>query len=233
MSNPTRSPSGISTAGITSLLANFPMPAPFNSGSLPTVGVVTYASDFLSLPTGEYTRTTVGTGTLALGSVAGGAVVLTTTAGIADSETDVKVGKAFSFVAGQRAWFHTRFQMDNATLPLVQIGLQDAAVAADGLYFTKAAGSTSINLVKVISSTATTLVTGVATAVANTWFDLGYYYDGVALNVFVNDVQIARVDSSVALTTALLTPVLTLTNSTAVARTLTVDFVLAANEVLR
>jgi hypothetical protein len=117
------------------------------------------------------------------------------------------------------------------------VGMQKGSAVTDGLWFAKAAASTSINLVSTVNSTATTLVTGVATAVAATWVELGLYYDGTDLIVYANSVSVARVSAptvgstGTTLTNALIAPVFQITPTAT--DTLTTDFVLAAQEVSR
>ena len=99
------------------------------------------------------------------------------------------------------------------------------------------ASSTSIDLVSTVNSTATTLVTGVATAAAATWVDLGLYFNGTDLLVYANSQIVARVSAptigstGTTLTNALLGPVFQITP--VATDTLSADFVLAAQEVLR
>ena len=105
------------------------------------------------------------------------------------------------------------------------------------MWFAKAASSTSVNLVSTVSSTATTLVTGVATAVADTWLDLSLYYNGTDLLVYSNGDLVARVESptvgssGTTLTNALLAPVFQITPTAT--DTLTIDYVLTAQELTR
>jgi len=120
--------------------------------------------------------------------------------------------------------------------------LRNGSGTTDGLWFAKAAASTSINLVSTVNSTATTLVSNVATAVANTFVEVGFYYDGTDLICFSGtsttdmgpDARITSVtigSSGTNLTNALLSPVFQITP--VATDTLTTDFVLAAQEVLR
>ena len=132
MSSPTRFTSGVATVAAAKPLGQYPFPDPFHSGG-GVLGNVTYSNDFQTLPTSDFVRTTVGTGTFALGNEAGGIVVLTTTAGASDSETVLKTGSAFAFVAGQKAWFLTRFKLSDATTCLVRMGLANAATPTEGV----------------------------------------------------------------------------------------------------
>jgi hypothetical protein len=120
--------------------------------------------------------------------------------------------------------------------------MQKGSAVTDGIWFAKAAASTSINLVSTVNSTATTLVTGVATAVAATWVELGFYYDGTDIIVYSGSSTvamgpIARIaaptigSTGTNLTNALIAPVFQITPTAT--DTLTADFVLAAQEVLR
>jgi len=115
--------------------------------------------------------------------------------------------------------------------------LQAGSATTDGLWFAKAASSTSINLVSTVNSTATTLVTGVATAAAATWVELGLYFDGTDLLVYSGNTMVARVtaptigSTGTTLTNALVTPVLQITPTAT--DTLTVDFLGTAQEVSR
>lgn len=233
MGAPTRLTSGLSTEPLGKPLGSYPLPDPFHTSGNALLGTVTYANDFHTLPGTDFALTTVGvTPTLAIGTGIGGVAVLTTTAGAADSIIATKTGNAFGFVAGQKAWFLARYQLSDSLTCLSQVGLQTGAVPTDGLYFTKASGSTTISLVRMTASVATTLVANVATAVNATYLDLAWYYDGTDLSVFVNDATVARV-IGVVLPTAVLTPTITLTNGSAVIRTKQVDYIFAANELAR
>ena len=80
-------------------------------------------------------------------------------------------------------------------------------------------------------------VTGVATAAAATWVELGFYFDGTDLLVYSNNAMIARITAptigttGTTLTNALITPVLQITPTAT--DTLTVDFLGTAQEVTR
>ena len=103
--------------------------------------------------------------------------------------------------------------------------------------FAKAAASTSLNLVSTVGSTATTLVTGVATMADDTFVDVGFYYNGTDLLVYYADALVARVSaptigsSGTTLTNALLAPVFQITPTAT--DTLTIDYVMSAQETTR
>jgi hypothetical protein len=162
----------------------------------------------------------------------GGATTVTTVAG---------THNGFQFIAGNAFWYVCRIQPAAVSgTKSFLFGLQTgtSATSTDGIWFTKPASSTSLNLVSTVGSTATTLVTGVATASAAGWLDVGFYYNGTDLLVYASDNLVARVSaptigsSGTTLTSALLTPVFQST-PTATTDTLTIDYVLAAQEMTR
>jgi len=236
MSNPTRYPSGLATSFASEPLGNYPLPDPFHTASQPIYGVSTFQSDFQTWPSGDYTITGTSSA-VAAANVVGGAITITP-GGTTTATAVYKIGNTAQFIAGQRLWYTTRLQA-SAVAGNVSFyaGLRAGSSANDGIWFAKAAASTSVNLVSVVNGTSTTLLTGVATAAAATNLDLGLYFDGTDLLVYAGGVLVGRVaaptigSSGTTLTNALLTPVWQITPTAT--DTLTVDFVLSAQEVLR
>jgi len=236
MSNPTRFYSGVSTALPNETLYSFPFPDPFHTGSNAGLGSSTYTNDFNTLIGTDFTVTGASS-TFALANGLGGTAVLTP-GGTTTASAAYKPATFMQFVAGNRMWYTTRIQA-SAVAGNVSLyaGLRAGSAVTDGLWFAKAAASTSINLVSTVNSTATTLVTGVAPAAAATWVQLGWYYDGTDVLVFANNTPVARVSAptigstGTTLTNALLSPVFQITP--VATETLTSDFVLAAQEVTR
>ena len=237
MGNPTRFTSGVGTAYQGEVLANYPFPDPFHTGSTQVLGSSVYQNDFNTLIGTDYT-VTGSSSTFALSNtVVGGAGVLTP--GAATTATAAyKNGSFLQFQAGNQFWYETRFQASAVAGSVAfYVGLRNGSSATDGLWFAKAASSTSVNLVSTVGSTATTLVTGVAIAAAATWLNLGIYYDGTDLLVYSNNALVARVSaptigtSGTTLSSVIMTPVFQITPTAT--DTLTVDFVLAAQELVR
>ena len=241
MSNPTRLYSGLSTAYPNEPLYSFPFLDPFHTGSTQALGSSTYTNDFNTLIGTDYTVTGTSS-TFALTPGIGGQALLTP-GGTTTATSAYKNGTFYQFVAGNRSWFTTRFQVSAVAGNVsFYVGLQKGSAVTDGLWFAKAAASTSINLVSTVNSTATTLATGVATAAATTWIEVGFYYDGTDIIVYsgsstVTMGPVARISaatigaSGTTLTNAVLSPVFQITPTAT--DTLTTDFVLAAQEVLR
>jgi hypothetical protein len=235
MSNPTRFSNGVSTNDAQYLFGNYPFPSPFTTSGSINTGVAEYANDFVST-VAEYTITG-SSSTFALTAGNGGLAVLTP-GGTTTATAAYKTASNVAFVAGNQLWFNARFKASAVSgTKAFYVGLRAGSSANDGLWFSKAASSTSVNLVSTVGSTTTTLVTGVATAAADTYLNLGLYYNGTDLLVFSDDVMVARVSaptigsSGTTLTNANLGPVMQITPTAT--DTLTVDYIAASTEVTR
>lgn len=235
MSNPSRFTSGVSTIDAGQLLGNYPVPAPFHSSGSITTGVAQYANDFVA-SVADYTVTGVSS-TFAIAAGLGGVGVLTP-GGTTTASSAYKTATFLQFQAGNSFWYNVRFKASAVSgTKSFYVGLQAGSSANDGIWFSKAASSTSINLVSTVGSAATTLVTGVATAAADTYIELGFYFNGVDLLVYSGDTVVGRVtaptigSSGTTLTSAALGPVFQITPTAT--DTLTVDFVLASQEITR
>jgi hypothetical protein len=236
MGNPTRLQSGLSTAYSNEVFYSYPFPDPFHTASTSALGSASYMNDFNTLIGTDYTVTGTSS-TFALANGVGGIAVLTPGAATTASAA-YKNGQAFQFIAGNRFWFTTRFKVSAiAGNVAYYVGLRNGSATTDGLWFAKAAASTSINLVSTVNSTATTLVTGVATAAADTYVELGLYYDGTDLLVYSGNTLIARVtaptigSTGTTLTNSVTGPVFQLTPVSS--ETMTADFIGVAQELTR
>jgi hypothetical protein len=241
MSNPTRLYAGLSTAYSNEPLYSFPFPDPFHTGSTQNIGSSTYTNDFNTLIGTDYTVTGTSS-TFALASGVGGLATLTP-GGTTTASAAYKNGQFYQFIAGNRAWFVCRFKTSAVAGNIsYYVGLRNGSSATDGIWFSKAAASTAINLVSTVNSTSTTLVSNVITAVADTFMELGFYYDGTDLICYSGysstdmgpDARVSAVtigSTGTNLTNALLAPVFQITP--VATDTLTADFVLACQEVTR
>ena len=241
MSNPTRFYSGVSTAYPNEPLYSFPFPDPFHTGSAQNIGSSTYTNDFNTLVGTDYTVTGTSS-TFALASGVGGLATLTP-GGTTTASAAYKNGQFYQFVAGNRSWFTCRFKTSAVAGNVsFYVGMRNGASATDGIWFSKAAASTAVNLVSTVNSTSTTLVSNIITAVADTFMELGFYYDGTDLICYSGysssdmgpDARVSNVtigSSGTNLTNALIAPVFQITPTAT--DTLTADFVLACQEVTR
>lgn len=222
----TRSPNGFTTVAQTDTLGQFILPAPTTAH--------TYFNDFDTYLAGEWVVTETGVATQALTNVDGGRLLITNAAADDDASFSQKVGEGFLFETGKKLWFESLFQVSDATQSDFVMGLQitdtTPIAVSDGVFFRKDDGDANIDFIVVKGSTATTTL-AVTTAVDATDIKLGFYFDGVdKISIFVNGVVVG---SSV--TTNLpddeeLTVSYGIQNGVAVAKTMTLDYILASKE---
>ena len=230
------------TSGVTNVTANgsggklkLPDPIKFHLQTL----------DFDKYTAGDWviTTTEAGTGsaTEALTSADGGVLLLTNAAGDDDFDSlqwaggSGSVYESYLFDASKDFFFKCRIKTSDATQTDVIVGLHitdttPVAAITDGIYFLKSDGSTTVSLVVNKDSSATT--TSAGTMADDTWTTLGYYYsskdrkfyiykDNVLVGTSVN--TNAPDDEEIALS-------FTIQNGEAVAKTMSVDYLVAGKE---
>lgn len=205
-------------------------------------------NDFGNYVTTDFATTVVGSGTVASTDFEGGAILLTTTAGIADAVYMQRRNAFFKLVLGKDTFFKFSGQLSDVTNCAFYCGLiatSSAPLSAnDGLYLYKAAGAATMSLVSVVGGVQTTVaLPAIETLVAATTFEIGFHVDYLGnVEAFFNpgtglQVQNPQTGSSrgrvaalyaPGLSQVLLTPSFGLLNSTAAARTLTADYYAAA-----
>lgn len=238
MANPTRFTSGVSTAAKGSVLWSMPAPDPTK--------VQYYFNDFNhngSYVTTDFVNTETGSGTRAyVAGEPGGALLVTNAAADNDLNQFQTLG-TFTLAAAKRAWFKTRFKVSDATqsdwlvgLAAVDTTLQGAVSGAgvtDGIFFNKDDGDALIDFqCQKNATTGQNRAVGIATNADSTYVILGWYYDGNGtVSYFVDDVQIGTIDASSSYfpDTALAVS-FAMQNGEAVAKTMTVDYLLACME---
>lgn len=215
----------------TNALGTYIAPAPSYSDE--------FFDDFNSLFSGAYTNTTTGSGTAVIQNAAGGILLLTNSAANNDAQYLQYAGgtgatvESLAFVNGQRTWFEIAFQISNATNAAIVAGLQitdtTPEAVSDGVWFSKAAATTSVsfNVAKSSTVTTNTAVTNLANA---TQIVLSFYYDGAQnLIYYVNGIQAGKsVLTNLPIHT--LTPSFGIRNGTAAVTTMSVDYIFAAYE---
>ena len=222
----TRFPFGLTNVGESNSLADLGMPSPTKFHS--------YMEDFDYYVAGDWTVTETDAGaTQALTDGDGGLLLITNTAADNDLVALQKKGESFRFSSGKQLYFEARFKVSDATQSDLSIGLQITDTSpldvSDGVFFTKADGSTSVSFLVEKNGTATT--TSVATMADNTFITLGFNYDGGSVMQYC-------VNGVVAGTSAVtnlpddedLTISFAIQNGEAVAKTMTVDYIFAAKE---
>jgi hypothetical protein len=222
----TRFPFGLTNVSESNSLADLGMPSPTKFHS--------YMEDFDYYTAGDWTVTETDAGaTQALTDGDGGLLLITNTAADNDLVALQKKGESFRFASGKPLFFEARFKVSDATQSDLAIGLQITDTSpldvSDGVFFTKADGSTSVSFLVEKNGTATT--TSVATLVSDTFITLGFNYDGGSVMQYcVNGV----VTGTSAVTNLPddedLTVSFAIQNGEAVAKTMTVDYIFVAKE---
>lgn len=238
MSSPSRFLSGVATVDAQFPLGNYPFPDPFHTSgsSVATTGSSSYTNDFNTLIGTDFT-VSGSSSTFALSSGVGGIAVLTP-GGTTTATAAYKPATFVQFQAGKKLWYTARFKASAVSgTKSFYVGLRNGVGTTDGLWFAKAASSTSLNLVSTVGSTVTTLVTGIDTVADDTWIEVSIYFDGTDILVYNQHDLVARVSgptigaSATTLTNAVLSPVFQITPTAT--DTLSVDFVMVAQEVTR
>jgi len=226
----TRFPNGVTNVAENDLFCDLASPDPTQFH--------TYFNDFDTYAAGDWTVTeTSATATQALADGDGGWLLVTNS----DQDNSLcalqKVGESFLMESGKKAFFKTRFKVSDATQSDLVMGLQvtDASPldVSDGIYFEKADGSTSVNLIcRKNATTGSNAESAVATLADDTFITLGWYYDGQGTVTYaVNGTVTGSMDASSSyLPDTDLTVSFAIQNGEAAAKTMTVDFVYAAKQ---
>ena len=239
MGTPTRFTYGLATVAKGKPLGDYPLPDPFHTSSDAGLDVFTYSNDFTDLGAAA-ARTITGGAAFALADGLNGIGVLTPVSATAASV--YRTAATFQFISGNKFWFLHRIKASAiAGAMVLNFGMSKVSggtiATTDRLYFTKPASSTSLNLVSVVNNVSTTLLTGITTVAADTYLDVGFYYDGTDLQVFVSDNMIARVSgvtigsASTTISNALMSPFFGLTP--VATETVTIDYAIIAEETTR
>lgn len=243
MPSPVRFPSGVSTAVKNTTLWNYPAQDPTK--------VYQFFDDFDRYSTTSdfpWVDTFVNSSSIAnVADEPGGAVIITNTTTDNDSAQIQWHTEAFTIATGKKAWFKARVKVNEviqsdyliglAVLDTTLQGSVSGAGVTDGIFFNKDDGDTQIDFnVNQNAGTVQKRIANVATAVADTYMIYGFEWDGARyVKVFINDVQVNSVDLTT--TPSSYMPNTPLTVSFAIqqgegtnAKTMTIDYVLAAIE---
>ena len=218
---------------------------PFNQYGLPSPLLWhTYFNDFDTYTAAEWTVTDVGAGnTQALADGNGGLLLITNDANDNDRSESQKVGESFLLTAGKKALFKAKFQVSDATQSDFVIGLcvtdttlmgaVDGAGVTDGIFFSKDDGDALLDVqCQNNATTGQTRAAGIHTMVDATDVTVSLAYDGIdRLVYYVDDVELGALDaSSTYLPDTELTVTFALMNGAAAAKTMTLDYIFAAQE---
>ena len=226
----TRFQNGITTAARGSTLNDFILPDPTEAHI--------YFNDFDTYVAGDWTITTTeagaGSATEALGDADGGVLVITNDAADNDADFFNKVGESFLMASGKKAWFKARFKVSDATQSDFVMGLQITDTTpldvTDGIFFQKDDGDASLDFHVEKNNTATS-ASAIATVSDDTYLTVGFYYDGdSAIKYYVDDVHIGTSATTNLPDDEELTISFGIQNGEAVAKVMTIDYILAAKE---
>lgn len=226
MPTPTRYPSGVTNVRKSTTTGYYGLPDPSSWHS--------YFNDFDTYVAGDWVVTNASSGTVALTDADGGVLLITNNTADDNAVFLDKVGESFLMEAGKPAVFKARFKVSDATQSDLVIGLQITDTTpldvTDGIYFLKSDGSASLSAIcRKNATTGSTSLTA-ATLASDTYVTVGWYYDGISsVTVFVNDAAVGTLDgSSTYLPDTELTVSIGIQNGEAAAKSLSVDYVLAA-----
>ena len=220
----TNLPNGVTNAALNTVMSSYgdTDPSVFHA----------YWNDFDAYEVGDWTNTA--TGSVTNGVIAGNGGILSMINSAANNDLNSLQLKAASFaiVQGNKAWFKARFSVSNATNAALIIGLIQTTTTpltvTDGLYFSKAAASTTLNMLTTASSSSSTVSVG--TLANATYVNVGWHYDGnQTITVFLNNQKVGATGIT-NLPTANLNLTMAVSNGTAAANTLNVDYIGAFNE---
>ncbi len=218
----TNYPNGVTNAPIGTALGGFNAPDPSVNH--------TYFNDFDTFAAGDWTVTETQAGaTQAIAAGDGGWLAMVNSAANNDLNSIQLTVATFAITAGQEAWFKTRFKTSSATNAALVIGLIQTTTTpltvTNGVYFTKAAASTSLIARTTASSTSSSLTVG--TMADDTFVTVGWHYTGSSIGVFLAGNRIGSLPVT-NLPSSALNLTIAEANGTAAAITTTVDYVLAS-----
>jgi hypothetical protein len=195
--------------------------------------------DFDKLTAADWTITTTeagaGDASEAISNADGGVLLITNDAADNDADFFQWTKETFKFVSGKRLYFAIRFKTSDATQSDIVAGLQitdtTPLAVTDGIYFRKDDGDANLDFVVVKDSTATTQ-TAFSTLANDTWVKLAFYYDGSGsdIDVLVNDEVVASSVLTNVPDDEELTISFGIQNGEAVAKTMSVDYIMVARE---
>jgi len=220
----TRLPSGVTTVATSSLFANFPVPY--------TNALFTYFNDFTVYTAGDWVVTETDAGaTEALTAGSGGWLLITNTAADNDLVALQKTPAMLDLSSTKQAWFSCRFKTSDATQSDIVFGMQVVDTTpldvTDGIYFLKADGAATANIIcRKDATTGSTSASSVTTLANDTFIQLDWYYDGNGYLFYAVDGVVSG-SLSVAdyFPNTTVTVSFALQNGEAVAKTMTVDWV--------
>jgi len=181
------------------------------------------------------TTTELGTGsaTEAIEDEDGGVLKLTNAADDDDLDFLQLTKETFKLETGKKAWFKCRCKVSDATDSDFIIGIADRDTtplsASDGVFFQKDDGDTNLDF-HVAKVGTTSSASAIATVVDNTYLTLAFYYDGKdTIEYWVDGTKEGTLAADT-LPAMELTITFGIQNGEAVAKTMSVDYIMTIKE---
>ena len=235
---PTHFPNGVSNRTKGHPLFNYPYLDPSK--------YYTYFDDFFEYHAGIYTITTTeagsGNASEAITSGAGGQLLITNDDADNDLDFFQLKGEAFKFDSTKRMFFSSRFKVSDATQSDLVMGLQITDTTSldvtDGIFFIKGDADTQPDFIIEKDNSSTLSVLEMNAIADDTFVTLSFEYDpldvatgGPVFRVYQDNVQVGEITGTTnAPDDEDLTISFGIQNGEAVAKTMTIDFILAAVE---
>ena len=214
---------------------NQPMFAPYPSDQT----FYMYHNDFFTYNSGDWTITTTeagsGSASEAVTSSAGGALLLTNAAGDNDLDFLQLKGEGFKLSTSKKAYFSARFKVSDVDQSdfVMGLGITDTTPldTTDGVFFISADGDAGLDFLVEKDNSATT-TEDVATMADDTFITVPWFIDPAASKVFysVNNAAPVGVVNTNLPDDQELTVSFGIQNGEAAAKTMTIDYVVAAVE---
>ena len=214
---------------------NQPMFAPYPSDQT----FYMYHNDFFTYNSGDWTITTTeagsGSASEAVTSSAGGALLLTNAAGDNDLDFLQLKGEGFKLSTSKKAYFSARFKVSDVDQSdfVMGLGITDTTPldTTDGVFFISADGDAGLDFLVEKDNSATT-TEDVATMADDTFITVTWFIDPDASKVFysVNNAAPVGVVNTNLPDDEELTVSFGIQNGEAAAKTMTIDYVVAAVE---
>jgi hypothetical protein len=222
----TNFPNGVTNAPLNSVLQTY--------GAVDPTVFHAFFNDFDVFTAGDWTGTATGSVTNAVAAGDGGLLSMANSAANNDLDSIQLKAASFQIVSGQQAWIKARFKLSNATNAALTLGIIQTTTTpltvTDGLYFSKAAASTTLTAKVAKSSTASSV--NVGTMADDTFVVVGLHYNPNvdAITVYLNGNRVGQLPTTNLPTGVNLNVTLAVANGTAAANTLTTDYILVATE---
>lgn len=226
--SPTHFPNGVTNVAGSSTMASYLAPHPALMHQ--------WFNDFDTYTAGDWTVTETQAGaTQAITDADGGVLALVNSAADDDLNAIQLKNETFKWEIGKGFWLRSRFKISDVTEADMIIGayITDtsplASLPSDGIYFYKADGSTSLLFSVRKNGTSSSVTMG--TLVADTFVIAMAHWDGVQWNVWLDTSPVGTItDTTNVVDDEELAVGIAIQNGEAVAKTLSIDYLLVSKE---